>query len=185
MTDPVLVPSDPISERGVVRIHATLGGVVRAVDRIEEVVTSVLLVAVIAINGMEVFTRTVLDYSFSWIYEINLLAANWIYFIGICLVYYHNGDITVEVLDRFMSRKLLGRYRVLVNAVIVALMCVLIYYGGVLLAIQSRTKTLGLGVPNHLFSMPVVIGAVSMVLIIVWQSLGLWLEGRRTEAEAP
>ena len=185
MTDPVLAPSDPTSERGVERIHAALGGVVRAVDRIEEVVTSVLLVAVIAINGMEVFTRTVLNYSFSWVYEINLLAANWIYFIGICLVYYHNGDITVEALDRFVSPKLLGRYRVLVNAVIVALLCVLIYYGGVLLAIQSRTKTLGLGVPNHFFSMPVVIGAVSMVLIIVWQSLGLWLEGRRTEAEAP
>lgn len=161
-----------------VRVDDALGATVRAIDRIEEFITSLLLITVVSINAVEVFMRTVLNSSFAWVYEVNLLIASWMYFIGICLVYYRKRDIFIEIVDRLISKDGLRAYTAILNIVIVVILLVIIYYGWILMGVQSRTKTLGVGIPNHYFSMPVVIGAVSMILIVVNQSLALWLERR-------
>lgn len=167
------------------RLDRGLERVVRAIDRVEEVATSVILVIVIVINGMEIFSHSVLNQSLHWVYEINLLLGNWIYFLGICLVYYNKKDIVLEIVDRFISEETLKIYLIFINAIIVVILSLIIYYGWLLLFIQAKTKSMDLGIPNFYFSMPVVIGSVSIILIVVKQSFDLWFERRETPAGSP
>ena len=167
------------------RLNRRLHGVVHAIDRVEEIVTSTLLVIVIVINGMEIFCHSVLNQSLHWVYEINLLLGNWIYFLGICLVYYKKKDIVLEIVDRFVSKEFMKIYLISINAIIVVILFIIIYYGWLLLLIQAKTKSMDLGIPNFYFSMPVVIGSVSIILIVVKQSLDLWLERREATVGSP
>ena len=167
------------------RLNRRLDKVVRAIDRVEEVATSTLLVVVIVINGMEIFSHSVLNQSLHWVYEINLLLGNWIYFLGICLVYYNKKDIVLKIVDRFFNEKFMNIYLIAINIIIVVILFIIIYYGWLLLLIQAKTKSMDLGIPNFYFSMPVVIGSVSIILIVVKQSLDLWLERRETTVGSP
>src|SRR5258706_7677838 len=78
-------------------IHRALDCVTHVLDRAIEVLTSILLILVVFANGGEIVARGAFNYSFNGIYELNLLAANWIYFLGVCLVYYRNSDITIDI----------------------------------------------------------------------------------------
>ena len=151
------------------------------VDRVEEVLTSTLLVIIIVINGMEIFTRAVLNNSLFWVFEVNLLLGSWIYFIGICLVYYRRGDITVELLFNRLPWRVQRIYLIALNVIIVAILAVIIFHGYRLLLVQARTATMGVKIPNHLFSLPVVLGSGSMILILAKQSLAIWLRGDTPE----
>lgn len=167
------------------RLDRRLAALVRAIDGLEELITSCLLVIVVVINGMEIFSHSVLNHSLHWVYEINLLCANWIYFLGICLIYYKKKDIVLEIVDRRLRKELMNIYLIVINIIIGAILIIIAYYGWLLLFIQAKTKTMDLGIPNFYFSLPVVIGSVSIILIIARQSLDLWLEGRRTAAGPP
>ena len=70
-----------------------------------------------------------------------------------------------------------------INVIIVAILAVIIFHGYRLLIVQSRTATLGVKIPNHLFSLPVVLGSCSMILILAKQSLATWLAAETAEEE--
>ena len=57
----------------------------------------------------------------------------------------------------------------------IGVLLVVVWYGWELLALQANYKTMGLGLRNHWFSLPVVIGAAMMIAIVLCQSLDLWL----------
>ena len=179
------VNPDPARNSVLGRLDRRLDKVVRAIDRVEEVITTLLLTIVVVINGMEIFSHSVLNQSLHWVYEINLLLGNWIYFLGICLVYYKKKDIVLQIMDRNLSEEVMRIYMIVINAIIVAIVSIFAYYGWLLLFIQAKTKSMDLGIPNFYFSMPVVIGSVSIILIVVKQSLDLWLERRETPVESP
>lgn len=163
-------------------IDRGLGRAIGAIDRAAEIVTSTALVAVVLINALEIFSRTLLNDSQTWIYEINLLLANWIYFIGIVLVYYKKQDIVIDILLNFLGTHVQRYYLIFVNIALMGILAVLVFYGWRLIAVQSRTATLNLHIPNHLFSLPVVIGAIAMFLIVLGQSTTLALGGASKDA---
>src|SRR5258706_3831837 len=145
------------------------------IDRAVALITGVLLIVIVAINGVEIVTRTLFEHSFIWLFETNLLLANWTYFLGICLVVSHSGDITVDFLfDRFGPR-VQRCWLIAVNLVGMATLGVVAWYGGLLIELQMPFRSTGFGIPNPLFSLPVVLGAVFMVLMLARQSLDLAL----------
>src|SRR5258706_7410652 len=144
-------------------------------DRTVARVTGGLLCVIIAINALEIVARTLFEHSFIWLYESNLLLANWTYFLGICLVVSHSGDITVDFLyDRFGST-VQRAWLIAVNLVGMATLGVVAWYGGLLIQLQMPFRSTGFGIPNPLFSLPVVLGAVFMILMLARQSLDLAL----------
>jgi TRAP-type C4-dicarboxylate transport system permease small subunit len=166
----------------IARLHAALAPAIARLDKLIELVTSTLLVVIVAINAAEIVTRSFFAYSFDWIHEINLLLANWLYFLGICLVYFRNQDITVDfVLKLFPGRRRV-LYLIAVNLAIVATLIVLAVYAWELVELQTGFKTMGLGIRNHWFSLPVLIGTFVLLAIVATQSLRLWLERERDSA---
>lgn len=139
------------------------------------VVTSAILTTLVLLNCIEIASRLLLNYSLFWAFEIYQLLGNWMYFLGITLVYYRLEDITLDyVYDRLPPG---ARYaaRLAIQVVIAATLVVLGWYAFVLVGVQARTRTTGLGIPNHYYSLPILVGTLIMLANVVKQFLGFAL----------
>lgn len=128
------------------------------------VLTGALLAAIVLSNAAEIVLRTAFATSLSWIFEINLLFATWIYFIGVCQVYHKQGDIAVDVLARLLPPRLCHVWGWVVDLACVGTFFVIGWYGVALVQLQWPFKTPGIGLPSASYSAPVVIGAAIMIL---------------------
>ena len=68
--------------------------------RVCVLVTNLLLAVLVANNVIEMAARGFWHTSIGWVFEVNLLLAIWLYFLGIFQVYFRRGDISVDVLMR-------------------------------------------------------------------------------------
>ena len=135
------------------------------------VLTGVLLAGIVLSNAAEVVLRTVFSTSLDWIFEINLLGATWIYFIGVCQVYHKKGDISVDVVARALPPRLRVAWSWAVDLLCVGTFLVIGWYGLQLVDLQWPFKTPGVGLPSASYSAPVVIGAVVMIIHVCAQRL--------------
>jgi TRAP-type C4-dicarboxylate transport system permease small subunit len=157
-------------------IHNFLESLVNWIDRIELVLTFACMMAIVTLGAMEIFARYVLNTSLFFVYEITILLANWMYFLGFCLVFKRNRDIEIEFFFNRMNPKLRRMLTLLTNGAVFYFLAMLIYYTFKLLMIQSRHSTEGLGIPNHYFSLPIFIGTLSIITICVKNLLAIHLD---------
>jgi TRAP-type C4-dicarboxylate transport system permease small subunit len=153
--------------------HRRLSLIVMRIDQVEMIFTAVCMVAIILINGAEIFSRYVLDVSLFFVYEITLLLANWMYFIGFCLVFNRSKDIEIEFFMNLLSYRKQWYFLLLTKIIVFSFLMLLGYYAFQLMLIQSRHSTEGLNIPNHLFSMPIFIGTISMLLSLTRDTIGM------------
>ncbi|MFS8085592.1 MAG: TRAP transporter small permease [Acidobacteriota bacterium] len=135
------------------------------------VLTGLLLAGIVMSNAAEVVLRTAFSTTLDWIFEINLLCATWIYFIGVCQVYHRKGDISVDVLACALPPRLRITWSWAVDLLCVGTFFVIGWYGLQLVQLQWPYKTPGVGLPSASYSAPVVIGAVVMILHVCAQRL--------------
>jgi TRAP-type C4-dicarboxylate transport system permease small subunit len=131
--------------------------------------TGLLLAGIVCSNAAEVVLRTAFATTLNWIFEVNLLAATWIYFLGVCQVYYKRGDIAVDVLARFLPEGGRIAWSWIVDALSIATFLVIGWYGFKLMELQWPFRTPGVRLPSALYSAPVVIGAIVMTLHVIAQ----------------
>jgi TRAP-type C4-dicarboxylate transport system permease small subunit len=105
-----------------------------------------------------------------------MLLGNWVYFIGAALVYKRRRDIEIEYFYNFLGRKAKKVFDIGINALSFYFLVVVLYYGFRLLSVQSLHSTHGLNIPNHYFSMPLVIGTVSILFILLRQFLEIFID---------
>ena len=147
------------------RIHDHLERLVDWVDRAEVILTFFCMIAVVTMGAMEIFSRYVLDKSLFFVYELTILLANWMYFLGFCLVFKRNRDIEIEFFTNQLPLRTQKTISIITNSAVLYFLMILSYYTFKLLLIQSRHSTEGLGIPNHYFSLPIFIGTLSIMLI--------------------
>jgi len=140
------------------------------------VITGLLLAGIVCSNAAEVVLRTAFATTLNWIFEVNLLAATWIYFLGVCQVYYKRGDISVDVIARFLPDGGRIAWAWFVDALSIATFLVIGWYGVKLMQLQWPFRTPGVRLPSALYSAPVVIGAIVMTIHVVTHR---WREPRR------
>lgn len=157
------------------RLHNALNVIIDVIDRILIVTTFICLSVIVIIGGSEIFSRYVLDYSLFFVYEITMLLANWLYFLGFCLVFKRNEDIEIEFFTNMMSEKAQIYLAAVCQIGVSYFLIILSYYGFKVLILQSRHSTEGLNIPNHFFSMPVFIGAFILIMISIQKLLGILL----------
>jgi len=164
------------------RFHRALGRGLAAADGVVAALTCVLLAFVVGANAWEIAYRALANQSLHWLYEVNLLLANWIYFLGICLVYWRRRDIVIDFLVDRLPAGPRRVYQSVINLVVIGVLAVIAWYGAVLMRLQAPDSTMGVGIWNPLFTLPVVLGALLMALIVLHHTLSLWLPERRTAA---
>jgi TRAP-type C4-dicarboxylate transport system permease small subunit len=127
-----------------------------------------LLLAVLVVNNLaEMTARAFFETSLSWVFEVNVLLAVWLYFIAIYQVYFRRADISVDVLMRrapvWLRRAVAGG----IDFAVVVVLAAMAWQSWRLLLVQLPYKTPGLALPNALFTLPLLIGSVLMALTIL------------------
>lgn len=156
-------------------IHDHLERIVDWVDRAEVILTFSCMVAIVTMGAMEIFSRYVLDKSLFFVYELTILLANWMYFLGFSLVFKRNRDIEIEFFVKRLPLRVRKTFSIVTSGAIFYFLMILAYYTFKLLVIQSRHSTEGLGIPNHYFSLPIFIGTLSILLICLNKFLAVGL----------
>ena len=129
------------------------------------VVSTNLLLALLVINNLlEMMARTLFGTSIGWVFEIDLLLAIWLYFLGIFQVYFRRGDISVDVVMRKLPLHVQRWVAILIDVVIVGTLLMISWHAVQLIMVQWPFKSPGLRLPNPLFTAPVLIGSVMMSL---------------------
>jgi TRAP-type C4-dicarboxylate transport system permease small subunit len=160
-----------MGKRGRIQFYHRLTSVVDAIDKAELILVIASLVAIIGINSLEIFTRFILNKSFFWVHEVIILLANYMYFLGAALVYKRRQDIQMEYFLKFFSVKIQEKWDLMIDGACFYFFVILFYHGIRILNVQSRQVSQGLGIPNHYFSLPLVIGTLSILLILAQQFL--------------
>lgn len=150
---------------------SSLAAMSRGINRVCRALTVVLLAAIVCSNAAEIVLRSAFSYSLAWIFEVNLLLATWLYFIGICQVYYRKGDISVDVLSNFLPPPVRATWSLIVDLLSVATFAVIGWYGVRLAQVQWPFKTPGVGLPGASYTVPVVLGAAIMIFHVCVQRL--------------
>ncbi len=131
------------------------------------VVTNLLLVALVLNNVAEMAARGFWHISIGWVFEVNLLLAIWLYFLGIFQVYFRRGDISMDVLMRRAPLPVQRWMAIVVDVVIVATLLMISWYAVALMQVQWPFKSPGLRLPNPVFTAPVLIGSILMALTML------------------
>jgi TRAP-type C4-dicarboxylate transport system permease small subunit len=166
----------------VLRFQRGLGRALAAIDGLVAALTCALLAFVVGATAWEIALRALANQSLHWLYEVNLLLANWIYFLGICLVYWRKRDIAIDFLVERLPAGRRRIYQTVINIVVIGVLAVIAWYGGALMRLQAPDSTMGVGIWNPLFTLPVVLGAVLMALAMLHHTLALWLSEPRSAA---
>jgi TRAP-type C4-dicarboxylate transport system permease small subunit len=143
------------------------------IDRLATCITVAILGAVVLCNGAEILQRGVFARSFQWLYEYNLLASAWMYFLGMVLVYEHGRDITLDFILLVLHGRARGVYQMFVNTVAAVTFLTVGWYGVRLMVLQLPFVTTGYHVPNALFTLPIVLAAIAIALILLRHSLAI------------
>jgi len=162
------------------RFYYLLNRLVGYVDRVELVLTFAFMMIIVTIGAMEIFTRYLLNTSLFFVYEITILLANWMYFLGFCLVFNRNRDIDIEFFVRKLTQTNRKVLSLITNTAILYFVMILSYFAFKLLFLQSKHTTEGLGIPNHYFSMPIFISTLSIIVINIKNILAIYLDMEET-----
>ena len=167
----------PGSDRRAGGLQRILAAATSWIDATFAAVAITLLGFVVCANGLEIVQRGLFDTSFQWLYEINLLCSNWIYFLGMELVYYRKKDITLDFILMLMHGRARAIYVIAINLIGVATFAAVMFFALQLMALQWPFRSTGIGLPNALFTAPVVLACASFIVILVQQSVDLWVTG--------
>ena len=136
------------------------------------IATNLLLAGLVINNLAEMTARGFFGRSLDWVFEINVLLAVWLYFLGIYQVYFKRGDIAVEVLMRKTPPAVRHATAVAVDVAIVGVLLMLCWQSLRLIEVQWPFRTPGMRLPNPLFTLPVLLGAALMALTMLERLLG-------------
>ena len=156
-------------------LYDRLRRLTNVLDALVEAITSGLLAALIMLTVAEIVGRNFFSYSLFWAFEINQLLGNWMYFLGIGLIYHRAQDITLDLFFERL-RPETRRYGLLgIHILSLVVLSVLAYESVLLVDIQSERRTTGLGIRNHLYSLPILIGVLIMMLCVARHALAVAL----------
>ena len=159
---------------GIERLRHWLADLAGTVDGAVSALCILLLVFVVGANGAEMLLRNVFSQSIQWLYEGNLLIANWLYFLGMTLVYYRNKDITLDFMLLIVKGRVRRIYLIAVNLIGIATFVVIADWAGALIRLQLPFRTPGYGIPEPLYTLPVWLSALIIALHLARQSLEIW-----------
>jgi TRAP-type C4-dicarboxylate transport system permease small subunit len=162
------------------RFYYLLNRLVGHIDRVELILTFAFMLIIVTMGAMEIFTRYILNKSLFFVHEITILLANWMYFLGFCLVFNRNRDIDIEFFVRKLTQTNRKVLSLITNTAVLYFLMILSYFAFKLLLLQSRHTTEGLGIPNHYFSMPIFISTLSIIIINIKNILAIYLDMEET-----
>lgn len=130
--------------------------------------TKVLFIGLIGINIVQIFLRTVCNFSFMWVQELSALLITGVVFLGGCVVVRRKKDPSlVFFINKYFSEKNKKIIRIAFNFLIIFFLVILLIYSVKFLTIRVLESPLYLPITMVWFSIPVIIFAIVSIFFIV------------------
>ena len=146
-------------------------------DILEKVViwlSKIMLVLMLGINTLEIFSRTLFAYSFSWVQELSMLLLGSMVFLGGCGVYRQKRDAVVTYFTgTFFPEQLRKFLQLFFNLCIIGFLVTLTIYAIKLQYLQALARAIYLPISMNWFSFPVIVFSVVSLLIFIEDTLGI------------
>jgi TRAP-type C4-dicarboxylate transport system permease small subunit len=157
-------------------LDSVLRGYISATRAIVMGVSVAVFALMVAVNGLEIVGRALFQKSFSWVQEVSILGAMWIYFFTYSLVAKNEEYIRIE----FITNRMLEPHRraTLIGSRLVTLLfhATLAWFAIETYWFLSLFTTSVLGWPESLFVLPILLGSFDIVVTeaihLRWQLMG-------------
>lgn len=123
-----------------------------------------MLVLMTAVNGLEIGARAFSDRSFSWVQEVSILAAMWVYFFAYALIAKDEEYIRVDFAVNLMGEGGRRAAAVVARLFTIAFHALLVWFGIETFQFLGLFTTSILAWPESLFVLPLLLGAIDIVL---------------------
>ena len=127
----------------------------------------VLLGLILIVNGMEIFSRTILDHSFYWIQEFTVVGCGYVIFLGVVVLFQRKANIVIATIYDRLPQKVRGFISVFSDAMILffVLLAIRSSFAYVRFIYGGYTQTMSLPMP--LVYLPMLICFSTLFLVVL------------------
>jgi len=144
--------------------------------RIVLIVSIGMLMLMVAINGIEIVGRGAFGRSFTWVQEVSIIAAMWVYFFAYGLVAKDDEYIRVDIVANMLgegARRALG---VCARLTTIAFHAIVLWFAFETWQFLGLFRTSVLDWPESLFVLPIMLGAgdilATELIYLFWALVG-------------
>ncbi len=142
----------------------------RALDKFLALVTASAMAAIVLLVFINVAMRYILNSGLTWSEEIAVNLFVWVIFLGAILAALEGSHIKVDLLTNQLSPKMQKVFLVIANSFVLLAMGVLISGGLTVVEVTQRNVSAATGIPFSYVSVSLVIFAVSIIFITLYQT---------------
>jgi TRAP-type C4-dicarboxylate transport system permease small subunit len=158
------------------RVDALLRGYLVVSRRIVIVVSCAFFAFMVAINGLEIASRALFSISYSWVQEVSILSAMWIYFFAYALIANNEEYIRVDFAAQLMSEPWRRAVDLFARVITLAFHVVVAWFAVETFQFLGMFTTAVLSWPESLFVLPLLLGAINIAITeaiyLYWQLAG-------------
>ena len=132
--------------------------------RIVIAVSCAMFAFMVAINGIEIVARALFSVSFSWVQEVSILGAMWIYFFAYALIAKNEEYIRVDFAAQLLPEPWRYAVDVFARLVTIAFQGLVAWFAVETYQFLGMFTTSVLIWPESLFVLPILIGAVDILI---------------------
>lgn len=123
-----------------------------------------MLVLMLVVNGLEIGGRALFALSFSWVQEVSILAAMWVYFFAYALIAKDQEYIRVDFAINMLGESSRRTASIVARLFTIAFHAVVVWFGIETFQFLGLFTTSVLAWPESLFVLPLLLGAIDIVL---------------------
>lgn len=132
--------------------------------RIVVTVSCGMFAFMVAVNGLEIVGRGIFSTSFSWVQEVSILAAMWIYFFAYALIAKNEEYIRVDFAAQMMSDVWRRAVEILARLLTIAFHVVVTLFAVETYRFLGLFTTSVLIWPESLFVLPLLLGSIDILI---------------------
>ncbi len=134
---------------------------------LNDTIVKIALFGMICVVGLNVFTRYILDYSFRWSGEINILLFTYLSFFGIPIALRANNHVSITYFKSRFSKKMQKIISVFVDIVMIMVLFYLIYYSIIVIQRLGMEPMPATKLPKFWFYIPIPISSGVMIIDMI------------------
>ncbi|MFM9991403.1 MAG: TRAP transporter small permease [Burkholderiaceae bacterium] len=154
-----------------------LSSMIRSIERVEQALGIFLVLAIVAMVGVQVVSRYFFNQPMAWVEELSTYCFIWTVFVGASIALKQDRHIAITALELCLSDAQKRWLKVLIWISVLAFLLIMIPHGYKVMQVEARSNSVSLPVdiPRMWFySMPLTLACISMFITSidgVYQSL--------------
>ena len=138
-----------------------------ALARVELGIAMACFATTVFLNFIEIVQRNLFSDSFPWIQELSLILICWIVYMGAAYIFETQQLINVDFLYAKSRGKVRLAWDLIIDALMFAVLVIIAIHGWRFFQTQNASHTFALNAPRGLYTLPLVICSVSMMLSMI------------------